>query len=228
MPNLKNLKDRLKKIPELRSERKLSASFGVYTIKIAQSKEKIAKAYRDMEYIDRVFPEAECKKKILPVIKESVKKAKKIYQLIEADPQTVKKISTENSVIKINDYAKSASTKCHDIWNLEITNTVSKWEKLAAVIQGLGAKGGHEFKKAVEGLKNRQIPKNDDEVTQVKNGQKELQKGIANLALEGPFGKFLEATVAGGASPKDLLRPEIKDKLDEFNLWDSFKIRLGQ
>jgi len=229
MSKLKNLRDRLEKLPQLKKEKNLSSNFGVFTKKVAESKVMLTDSYRDMEYISKVFPDAGCEKKILPILKSSIKEAQKLYKTIEEDPQTVQKKASENSVVRLRDYATSANVKVRDIWSREITNNVTKWEKLAEVTQGLGAKGGREFKQAVVSLKNKKIPKSDEEVVQIKTAQINLHKGIANLGLEGPFGKFLEATVESrGASPKDLFKKEIKEKIEEFNLWDSFQIRLGQ
>ena len=226
MPNLKKLKERLEKLPQLKSERNLSAKFGIYTQRIAQSREKLSKSFRDMEFISKVYPEAQCKQTVLPLLKKSIKEANKLYQSIDEDAQTVQKKATDNGVVRLGEYANSASGKCHDIWMLEITNNVTKWEKLASVIQNLGAKGGQEFKKAVETLKNKNIPRNDDEVTEIEKIKIELQKGVANLGLEGPFGEFLKATSEVGASPRDLLEDEIKEKMEEYSLWDSFRVRL--
>ena len=229
MSKLKKLRKCLEKLPQLKKEKNLSSNFGVFTKKVAESKVMLSDSYRDMEYISKVFPGAGCKKKILPVLKSSIKEAQKLYKTIEEDPQTVQKKASENSVVRLRDSVTSANVKVRDTWVREINNNVTKWERLADVIQGLGAEGGREFKQAVVSLKNKKIPKSDEEVVQIQNAQSELQKGIANLGLEGPFGKFLEATADNrGASPKDLFKQEIKEKIEEFNLWDSFQVRLGQ
>lgn len=228
MSKFGELRERLEKLPQLMNERNLSAKFGVFTEKVKESKDKLSDSYRDMEYISKVFPGVDCKKKILPVLESSVKEAKKLHKMIEEDPQSVQEEVTEKSIVRLRDFANSTSLKSRDIWTNEITNSVTKWEKLAVVIKDLGAKGGQDFKQAVESLKDQNIPQNDEEVLQIKNAQRDLQKGVANLGLEGPFGKFLETSAERGASPRELLRTEIKEKMDEFNLWDSFKIRLGR
>ena len=52
----------------------------------------------------------------------------------------------------------------------------------------------------------------------------ELQRGISKLGLEGDFGKFLKTSTR--CSLKQALEPEVKKKLDEFDLWDTFHITL--
>jgi hypothetical protein len=226
MTNLGQLKERLKKLPERRSLRVYAESFGEYTQKVAKSREKLGQAFKNMRYISKTYPDSECVKKVLPLLKSGVTEAKKLHKEIVEDPQKVKARTTENRVVRLGDYASRATTQCRDIWNLEINNSVAKWEKVASVVQNLGAKGGQEFKRAVDKLKLQGIPQSDKEVEQVKATKKELQKGIQSLGLEGPFGKFLKAAAAGVASPRDLLNDEVRSKLDKYKLWDSFHVGL--
>jgi hypothetical protein len=226
MPNLTQLKERLKQLPEKKSLREYAESFGEYTQKVARSREKLKQAFKDMGYISKAYPDSKCAKKILPLLKSSVTEAKKLHKEISEDPQKIKARATENKVVRLGDYASSATTQCRDIWNVQISNNVTKWEKLAIVVQSLGAKGGKEFKEAVDKLKLQGIPQNDKAVEQVKAIKKELEKGIAKLELEGPFGQFLTTAALGTASPRDLLNDKVKSKIDEYNLWDSFHVGL--
>ena len=70
------------------------------------------------------------------------------------------------------------------------------------------------------------IPQSEQEVEDAKKLQEELQQGISKLGLEGDFGKFLETASGGECSLKEVLKPEVKKKLDEFDLWDTFHITL--
>ncbi len=226
MSNLSQLKERLEQLPEKKSLREFAENFGEYTQKVAKSREKLKQAFINMGYISKAYPDAECAKKILPLLKSSVTEAKRLHKEIDEDPKKVKARATENKVIRLGDYADKATNQCRDIWNLNISNSVTKWEKLAIVVQSLGAKGGKEFKESVDNLKLQGIPQSDKEVQQVKAIKEKLEKSIAKLGLEGPFGQFLTSAAAGTASPRDLLNDEVKSKIDEYNLWDSFHVRL--
>lgn len=226
--NIKKLKVRLENLPQVKDESDLVEVFGYYIQKLTQSYEKLEQALKDMRNITKVFPSSECKKEVLFLLKNSVTVAKKLHTEIEEDPEKVKTKATDNKVVKLSDYASSARTKCDNIWAQEIESSVTKWEKIASVVQNLGAKGGRDFKQAVDNLKRNTIPKNDSEVDQANTAREALQEGIADLGLEGPFGRFLKATAEGGASPRDLLDDEIRRKMDEHKLWDSFRVLLDQ
>ena len=226
MPNLKKLKARLEKLPQRKAEGYLAATFGDYTQKVAQFFKKLWKTHQDMGYASKVYSSSDYDSKVLSELKKAVREAKKLHHVIEEDPQKATARATENKVVKLGDHASKANTQCRDIWNQEIEESIAKWEKIAGVVQDLGAKGGREFNQAVDSIRMQSIPQSDNEVDKVKAAQKALQKGIAGLGLEGRFGEFLKATVEGGASPKDLLDDEIRKKMDEHQLWDSFRVWL--
>lgn len=228
MPNLKDLKVRLEKLPALRDERELSDHFKKYSEKISQVRAKLKISYIEMQCIEEVFPNMDPKNKIAPLFKKSTRLASKLHNSIAADPKVVTKKSTDTQITNLDDYAKSAHAQCHDYWATKISASVMKWEKVAAVIADLGAEGGADFQNTVSLFKSSSVPQCKEDIANIKEYQNKLQVGIANLGLEGSFGKFLEASASGGAPAKDLLKEEIKEKIDEFDLWDSFAVRIGR
>ena len=230
MPNLKSLKTRLEKLPQVEKELTLAASFRHYTGKVSNSRKRLESAKRDMENITNVFPNSECQKAVSPLFNSSVKIVKTLRKEIETDPWFIEKTVAESKFVKLNEDANSAISKCKLIWNQEISGRITNWEKIAGVIKQLDVKGGQAFKQAFDKLKSweNKIPQNDNEVEQIKEALNSLQKGIANIGLEGGFGKFLKEAAEGGASPKDLLNDDIKDKFNEYNLWGSFWVQLKQ
>jgi len=228
MPDLRILKVRLEKLPQLKAESHLAETFGDYTQKVAQLGDELRQTLQDMSYASKVHSNSDYNSKVLSELKRSVRESKKIYQVIDEDPQNVTKRATENKFVKLRDSVSKANKQCRNIWNQEIEKSIVKWEKIAVVVQDLGAKGGREFKQAVDSIRMQSIPQSDKEVDKVKGARNALQKGIAGLGLDDLFGKFLKDSVEGGASPRDLLKNEIREKLDDHKLWDSFKVRLGQ
>lgn len=228
MTNLKELKTRLEKLPQRKAEGHLAAIFSEYNQKIKNIRIKLQAIYQDMTYAIKVNSNPEYNKKLLPDFKKAVQDAKTLIQDIEEDPNKVKTNASDHKVIRLGEYSNSLRNKCDSIWQLEITSSAKKWENIAEVIQKLGAKGGQEFKQAVEKLKTQKIPQNDADIFQIKEAQNALQKGITGLGLEGPFGEFLKNSAESGAPSKDLTKDEVRSKLDEYNLWDSFSIWLNR
>jgi len=228
VPNLQKLKIRLEKLPQIEKELKLAASFEHYTQNVSSSRKILGKVKKDIKNVTRVFPNSDCQMEVFPLVQSIAKEAKKLYEEIEKDPWSIEKKATDNRFVRLSENTDSTRNQCDLIWNEEITASIANWEKLASVVHKLGVKGGQAFKHAVDNLKiwENRIPQNDNEVNQVNSAIKALQKGIANIGLKGSFGNFLKSTVENGASPKDLFNDDIKKKLDEYELWDAFRVRL--
>lgn len=226
MPSLKDMKQRLEKLPDLRRESKLADYFGTYSSRIEASYEKFLEASKTAENISDVFPESNCLGEVQALIRKAVVEAKKIQREIEEDPENVAKKRVENEFLRIGELAANSSLKYREKWKCEISRNVDKWRKLSDVVSNLKTKGGSDFKAAVDSLQGQQPPVNSTEAERSKEALKKLRHGIGSMGLEGKFGLFLEKSVNFGASPRDVLDPEVSSKLNEFELWDSFKIRL--
>ena len=227
MPDLIKLKMRLDILPGRKLENNYADRFLKYTQKLGESHEKMKQTNENMVNASKVSSSSEYESKVLSELKKAVREAKKLYDLISKEPEKIMSNATENGIVRLSENATSAKAKCKNIWEQEILSTVTKWEKMADVVQKLVPEEGDGFKQVVDSLRGREIPQDDEEVDQIKTDKKELKKYIANLELEGPFGKFLESTVEGGASLRDLLKDdEIMKKLEEHDLWDNFRIRL--
>ncbi len=227
MPNLKDLKQRLEKLPELRRESKLADRFGKYSSRTEVSYEKFVEASKKAENISDVFPESNCLGEVQTLIRKGIAKAKKLHREIDENPESVATRRVENEFLRIGELATQSSAKCKETWEREISKNVNKWKKLSDVVSNLNTKDGSDFKAAVDSLQRQQAPANSTEAERSKEALKKLRQGVGSMGLEGKFGRFLEQSANFGASPRDLVDPEVSSKLDEFELWDSFKIRLS-
>ena len=100
--------------------------------------------------------------------------------------------------------------------------------RLQHVIEKLPKTGGKEFKDAFDNLTRDKvnIPQTEKEIRKIQKLREELNLGVTKLGLKGAVGKFLEAAVEGNAPISDLNKPEIKELLDNYDLWDSFRVQL--
>ena len=227
MPNLKDLKKRLEKLPELKRESKLSGHFGNYSSRVERSHDKFVESANQSKHITGVFPDSSCLVDVQALISVGKAIAVKLRKEIEKDPENVATKRVDNGFVAIADSSSSCVTKCKETWKREISRNVDKWSRLAQVVSSLKAKGTSDLSAAVESLRRQGIPSSALEVQKSKDALEMLHQGVVSMGLEGSFGRFLEKTASIGASPRDFTDPEIVSKLDEFELWDSFKVRLS-
>ncbi|MBZ0264125.1 hypothetical protein K8I28_05610 [bacterium] len=228
MPKLDSLKNRLVQLPQIHAERNLLDKFEKYTRSLSLSREKIEDTLEKHKRASKVFPSSEYEVKVFQEIKKAAREAKKLKKNIEENPEVVRNKSTENAVIRINDNAKNSESNCTNIWSKEVDTNITIWNKFARVVQGLATAGSQEFGEAIRYLQNNTstFPKSEEEVERLLEARKKLHNGISNLGLEGSFGKFLIKSANRGSPLTDLFDDEIKQKMNEHDLWDSFLVRL--
>ena len=229
MPDLKKLREDIEKFPERRSEINLQGNFREYSEKVGELYLKLKASIEDAVRIEKSSGKENFDKNgVLSEIKTAIREAKKLKQSIEEDANSVASKATENAVVRMNEKATRSSTKCRDGWRQHIDRNATKWTQIATVLERFPSADCRDFKNAVRDLSTagERIPQSDQEVEDAKKLQEKLQQGISKLGLEGDFGKFLETASGGECSLKEVLKPEVKKKLDEFHLWDTFHITL--
>jgi hypothetical protein len=229
MPNLKQLIVDVEKFPERKREINLQCDFREYWGKISELYLKLKATIEDAVRIEEsIGKESSNKNRVLTDIKAVIREASKLKQSIEEDAGAIASKATENALMRMNEKATSSSTKCRECWKQHIDRNVTKWTQITTVLERFPSTDCLDFKNAVRELSSARdrIPKSPEQVQDAKKLQEDLQKGISKLGLEGVFGEFLKNASMGNCSLSQVFEPEVKAKLDEFHLWDIFKISL--
>jgi|TARA_B100000315_G_scaffold240047_1_gene259493 hypothetical protein len=230
MPDLKDLKKRLKKLPKIREQSRWAATYGKYTKKLGESREKMKQIYKDIEYAEKVSSSKEYKSKVLSELEKAVRVAQAIQKKISGNQESVP-LNTleemEDRIVRIGEIATIAKNKCREIWDEETRERVEIWEKIAGCENYSETSEGQDFKEVVERLREREIPQNKKDVEQINADIKKLEVLNKKLGHNRHVVRFLnDAMSEEGASLKDLLEyDEIREKLDKDNLWDSLRIK---
>ena len=233
MIKLSELKQRLEKCPEIEKEIELGATLRLCIEKVQKSRKELIVISNNIKNINKVYQDSSCTKEVSIYVKRCSEIARKMHDDIVKELTIINQgldNPISNQITSLKDNVNLAKKTCNEFWEKEQKETIDKCEKVVDVVQRLesklGTKGGKVLKSSLDKIKSSGIPQNDSEVEVIKSALKELKNGITSLGLEGPFGKFLEATIGVGASTKYILNDEVRQKLDEYNLWDSFKIKL--
>jgi len=232
MPDLKDLKKRLKKLPKIREQSKWAATYGKYTKKLGESREKMKQIYKDIEHAEKVSSNKEYKSKVLSELEKAVRVAQAIHKKISGNQESVT-LNTleemEDLIIRIGEIATDAKNKCREIWDKETRERVEIWEKIAGCENYSETSDWQDFKEVVECLREsrKKIPQNEKDVEQINADSKKLEVLNKKLGHNPHVVTFLyDAMSEKGASLKDLLEyDEIREKLDKDNLWDSLRIK---
>ena len=234
MKNLSNLKKRLEALPELRKGIKQRARFKEFLSKATPAKEQLVDTSYGIDYAAPVLPSIE-----YDVARRSVKSsariAKNLTEKLRGDANTITDRQTEDSFVKLIDYAKAAIKKATSVWQAEVQAKIAKWETISKVVAAI-AEGnpsirekGDQLKSSVDALlyAKDSLPRSQKDVETVEHKLKQLTEAISNLGLETQFGKFLQDAASDkGALLGDLEDESVAEQIKTLKLTNVFRVRL--
>jgi hypothetical protein len=234
MKNLSNLKKRLEALPELRKGIQQRARFKEFLSKATPAKEQLVVTSCGIDYAAPVLPSSE-----YDVARRSVRSsariAKRLTEKLRGDANTITDRGTEESFVKLIDYAKDAFKKATGGWQAELQAKIAKWETISKVVAAI-AEGNPSIRERTDQLKlsvdallsaKDSLPRSQKDVESVEQNLKQLTEAISKLGLETPFGKFLQDAASDkGALLSDLEDNSVVEKIKSLKLTNVFRVRL--
>jgi hypothetical protein len=234
MKTLTSLKERLEALPERRKGIKQHGLFDQFLSKVTPAKEQLVAASCGIDYAAPVLPSIE-----YDVARRSVKSsariAKNLTEKLRGDANTISDRGTEESFVKLIDYAKDAFKKVTLGWQSELQAKIAKWETISKVVAAI-AQGNpsirekaNQLKSSVDALLSAKdsLPRSPKDVESVEHNLKQLTEAISNLGLETQFGKFLQDAASDkGALLSDLEDESVAEQIKTLKLTNVFRVRL--
>jgi hypothetical protein len=234
MKTLKNLKNRLEILPEIRKGIKQRGFFDEYLSKVTGAKEQLISASMGVTYASPVLPSPKYAA-ALQLIKKSSRIAKNLAEKIRDDADTISDRGTEESFIKTIEYAKEASKEAKLGWQSSVQAKIDKWEIIAGVV-AIIAKENHgisehaeKLKSSVNALRNAKdvLPSSMEETARLQMHLADLTDAISKLGLDTPFGKFLQnSATEHGALLSDAEEESVVRQIKSLGLSSVFRVRL--
>jgi len=229
MATLVELKERLSSLPDKRKRAELGATFAAHLGKVLVSRQKVERALTVASIAEEILPSAghtEAKTRARKAGQQAVRLQKKL----EAAPESICETSVDHSFMILNDHAEAAWRECNAAWEKELEAKVKDWAILVEVMNRLVPQQGGRLRTAVSALQNakNKPPGSRAEASQIENHLKDLTDIVAKLGLKGAFGQFLRAAASQqGAGSKDLLDPEVQEKINQHKLWNVFRVKFS-
>jgi hypothetical protein len=229
MITLAELKERLSSLPDKRKRAELGATFAAHLGKVQLSRQKAERALAVCSLAQELLPstgysEANAR------ARKAGQQASRLQKKLEGTPEGIREASVDHSFTILNDHAEAAWKECSAAWEKEVDAKVKDWATLVDVMSRLVPQQGGRLRTAVSALqsaKNRP-PGSKTEARQIEDHLKDLNDVVGKLGLKGAFGKFLRATASQqGADSKDLLDPEVQEKINQHKLWNVFRVKLS-
>jgi len=234
MKTLSNLKDRLAALPELRKGIQQRGYFDEYLTKATPAKEQLITAATGVTYASPVLPSPRYHE-ARQSVKRSARIAKNLAEKIRSDADTISDRGTDDSFIKVIDYAKEASKEAKSGWQSSVQSKIDKWEIIANVIaiiaeenRGINEQAA-KLKSSVDALRMAKdvLPKSIEDTATLQKHLIELTDAISKLGLDTPFGKFLQESASEqGALLSDAEEESVAQQIKSLKLSKIFRVRL--
>ena len=235
MKNLANLKQRLEALPELRKGIEQRGLFDQFLSKVTSVKEQLVAASNAVDYATSVLPATE-----YAVARRSVKSsariAKNLTEKLRHDTNTISDRATEESFVKLADYAKDAVKKATSGWQSALQAKIENREAIATVVAAIAENNSgiraqaQRLKVSVDGLRaaKDKLPRSSKDVESVDGKLKELAGAVSTLGLDTLFGKFLQdAASQHGADLGAAQATEVANQIAELKLTKVFRVHLS-
>lgn len=235
MKTLANLKERLEALPERRKGIRQGGLFDQFLSKASPAKEQLVAASNGVIYAAPVLPSPE-----YDVARRSVRSsariAKNLAEKLRGDANTISDRGTEDSFVKLTDYANNAFKKATSGWQAAVQAKIEKWEIIAEVVAAIAKENlgireqAKRLKSSVDALclAKDALPKSQKEAAAVDKHLKELTDAISKLGLNTPFGKFLQDTASEqGALLSDAEEETVAQQIKSLKLTKVFRVRLS-
>jgi hypothetical protein len=226
MKTLSELKAALTALPDKRRRAKAGSQFSAYLAHLKTARQRIAlvtaAAGQIKEFVPFVNPE--------PQLAGALKAARQAAQLRDTlvkQPENIADSQTQRALDLLQKAAETAANGLRDTWTRGLEAKVKEKGAIVKLLTEVMPVQGRQLKKVVASLQSETAPPTDKEsAKRVRDLFGELDKVVAGLELDGPFGDFLRAAASSdGADPKTLLDPEVKKAFDKYGLWKSFRVR---
>lgn len=234
MKTLANLKKRLEALPERRKGIKQVGLFDQFLSKATPAKENLVTASHGVTYAAHVLssPEYDVARRSL---RSSARIAKSLAEKLRDDADTISERGTEDSFVKLTDYAKDALKKATSGWQTAVQSKIEKSEIIANVVAAIAKENpgireqANRLKSSVDALRSAKdsLPRSPKDVASVEKNLKQLTEAISKLGLDTPFGKFLQDSASEqGALLSEAEEETVAQQIKSLKLTKVFRVRL--
>ena len=229
MVPLADLKQRLSALPDKRKKAQLGERFQACLQQARGARDKVESALSLITFSQEALP-SKAYGEVRSRVRKAAQQALRLRDDLRGEPTRIADASVENRFTLLGEHAADALAQCKSAWKKEVELKVGNWVALAGSVRAILPKEGRELQGAVSSLQgvSNSPPTNSGDAKRIQKELKDLTRLVNDLGLEGTFGEFLRATASGkGAKARLLLDPEVQRKLEEYNLWDVFSVRIS-
>lgn len=227
MPRIIDLNKKLEMIPGKSSRKNLVGKLGKYNTISSLAANALAEIFQNSHFAQKVFPEVNLNS-VNSNATSAQNAAGKIVAKLQADAENIQHKFVEDKFVELREAMTRAQSNIKDTWRRSVETKVRGYSGLIKAASDAGLSGSKTLQTTLYKLEAEvtHLPAKATDVSRIAGQFQQLENAVASLNLSGKAGEFLIAVAAEGASPRQLLDPEVVEFVEKYDLWSTLTVKL--
>ena len=228
MNKLQILKEQILSLPAKKSRMNLIGDLQIYNNQMSAAFNTLEQTRQNAEQIVAVFSDMN-----LQIITEKVnstaKTAQTLRKSLENKIENVQKPQSDDKFQLLTHTSKTAQNLLRDKWTAMLKGKIETYDKLVRASSSAKLRGSSSLVETLDRLRGQveKLPETASAVQKVKDDLDGINTSFQELGLEGKISEFLIDAAAGRADAKALLETEVREFIEQNQLWSALSVKLG-
>jgi hypothetical protein len=231
---IQELQNSLQGLPVLKRQSQLIGMLRQFEEKLASASSRADRVSARLQGVSRCFGAVtvDRSKADLTSVREPLRSAAtaaaKAAEKLTKDLEEIKSSDVEKRFIAIQDYIKSADERLATRWKNYIEAFCAAYGQLASAVQAAHLPGAEQIRISLAAVSAHagSPPASPDEADARAAEVNAVHNGLKKMGVGTAIGRFLVDAAAGAADPKAIDDPEIRQFIEDADLWRMLRVKL--
>ncbi len=224
MTAVTELTERIERLPEKRTLKEMSGLLSQFGTKVGEAQGHLAFCTTRLPCATPVFPTGfgPVEDGLSPVILQ----AQQMHRSLAADINAIRDAERRDGLARLVAGAAAVRGLFTRTWAGLMQSAVAADQGTAEIAEQLALPGHAEIRRSLTQLSAyaQEPPASAAQAATIQTLLTGLRRALDALPLQGEIGAFVQRLRLGTASPREVLQPDIREFLDQFNLWPRLRL----
>lgn len=228
MNKLQLLRDQILSLPAKKSRMNLIGVLQKYNDQTSVAFNTLEQTRQNAEQVAAVFPDINLGI-ITDKVNSTAKTAQSLRRSLDKTIENVQKPQSDEKFQLLTHTSKAAQNLLHDKWTAMLKSKIETYDKLVRASSSANLRGSSSLVETLNRLRGQaeNLPETANAVQKVKDDLDGINTSFQELGLEGKISDFLINAAAGRATAKALLETEVREFIEENQLWSALSVKLA-
>lgn len=228
MNKLQLLKEQILSLPAKKSRMNLIGVLQKYSDQTSAAFNTLELTRQNAGQVADVFPDMDLRI-INDKVNSTAKTAQSLRKSLESKIENVQKPQSDDKFQLLTHTSKNAQNLLREKWTAMLKGKIETYDKLVRASSSAKLRGSSSLVETLDRLRGQveKLPETASAVQKVKDDLDGINTSFQELGLEGKISEFLINAAAGRADAKALLETEVREFIEQNQLWSALSVKLG-